>query len=230
MRFYKIGFLLFFFAPSLFSQGNFTAIGLGYSTANITQAQFSEFITQVNQTNAGLTQSFSTDDIFQGYNIFLAFKSGKVLSTLGFSRLRNDYRAEGTIPVISPNAASYKIGSRQTGLSFQFDYFPLRFLGIGGELGYTYSTFRNQQKDLIFGETNQVVDKKGGAHGGLNLILQIPLGSKAFIQLQPYYLRYFFKNDMDNVAAIYLGQGNSAATKTEVNALGGHVKLGIKIQ
>lgn len=230
MRIYKICFLLLFCAPHLLAQDNFTAIGVGYSTANLSQTQFSEFIVQVNNANTGLTQPFSTSDNFQGFNVFMAFQGKKTLSTLGFSHLRNEYKAEGVIPSISPNSVSYKIGSRQSAFSLQIDYFPVRILGFGGELGYTYSTFRDERKDLFFGETDQVVDKKGGLHAGVNLILQIPLGRKAFIQLQPYYLKYLYKNDMDNVAVIYLGSNNSAATKTEVTALGGHIKLGIKIQ
>jgi hypothetical protein len=229
MKIIKTCLLLLLCAPYAQAQEGYSAIGGGYSLANVSQSGFATFLFKVNEANAGLTKKFTTEDQFQGFNLFADFRSGKRQFSLGFSRISNHYKGEGLIPVVSSNAGSYDITSRHNIFSMQLDYFPVKFIGIGVEAGYSYSFFKNQQTDLFFGENNAVVDKKGGLHVGANIILQIPLGQHAFLQIQPYYLRALYQNDMDNVAVIYLGANNTAAAKTELSSLGANLKLGIKI-
>ncbi|MBK8557462.1 MAG: hypothetical protein IPL65_17675 [Lewinellaceae bacterium] len=212
------------------AQKQFTAIGAGYSTAQLTQQQFSDLIVAVNNNNASLSQPFSREDQYQGYNVFMAFMGEKALFSINLSKLRNKYQAMGTIPAVSTNEATYTITSSHTNVGFGLDYFPVSFLGLGVDAGYNYSTFKNAAKDLFFGESNSVVDKKGGLMAGVNVILQIPLGQKAFLQLQPFYTKALYKNDMNNLAIIYLGANNTASETTTISGFGGHVKLGIKIQ
>lgn len=222
--------LLFIKIGSLVAQDEYGAMGIGYGVVTMKQPQFSELLEQTNLENPGLIQPFTMDDLHRGYQVWLAFKNNKTLTTLEFFHTKASYAAEGVIPAISPNSAGYKIGSLHSGVSCLIDYFPVKFIGFGGMFGISYSRFKNEQKDLIFGETNSVVDKKGGFHVGVNVILHIPLGNSAFIQVQPYYLKPIYKNEMDNLAAIYLGQNNTAPKETTISGLGANIKLGIKIQ
>lgn len=207
-----------------------TIIGVGYSGASVSQPKFADLLVEVNDENIGLTKKFDEEGLSQGFNFFGAIGSRKTQIGFTYSRVGQKYRAEGLIPAISSNSAGYKITSRHTQVSGQFDFFLVKFFGIGLNGGYTYSTIRDERKDLIFGETNQVVDKKGGLHGGLHATLQIPLGKAVAFQLQPYFIQAFYKNDMDNIASIYLGQPNSAAKKTNLSMAGIHAKLAIRVQ
>ncbi len=220
-------------ATAVFAQAqedNYTAVAVGYSVANVMQPKLADLLVSINGANAGLTKTFEEDGLSQGFNIFGALHSGKTRIGLSYAKVGHRYRAEGVVPVISSNAAKYKVTSRLVQVLGQIEYYPARVLGIGIDGGYAYSTLRDKHEDLFFGQSNSVVDKKGGLCAGLHLSLQIPLGKGAFLMLQPYYLRALYHNDQDNVAAIYLGQGNSAPRTTPLSAVGAHISFGIKIR
>ncbi|NOT38641.1 MAG: hypothetical protein HOP11_14810 [Saprospiraceae bacterium] len=216
------------FQISLTGQQSISNLGFGYSMVYLNLSEFEDMLVKINTNNQNLTKTFSTDNSFQGFNIFWAIRNKKSITTLQYSRLNNTYKADGKIPVISPNTTSYNITSFHNLFSFQYDYRILKFIGIGAELGYHYSGFKNKYKDLFFGEANSVVDKQGGGFYGANVMLIIPLGSSISFDIQPFYIQSFRKIDMDNLPAIYLGQNHSTATKTSVGGYGVHFKFGLK--
>jgi hypothetical protein len=157
-------------------------------------------------------------------------RSEKTAFILSYQQLFSKSTAAGIIPVISPDAGVFEISTRHSSVTMAYDYYLIRNLAFGAQFGYTYSTIRNSQYELAFGDSKSVVDKKGGMQAGLNAIIEIPLGSSASFQVQPYYMFAFYDMDMDNIANIYLGQGNTAASASDLRGFGVDFKLGITIQ
>lgn len=209
------------------AQSAISNFGVGYSFAVLEMPEFKDLILAINKANPGLTKSFITENQFQGFNVYWAIKNKKSYTAIQYARLNNKYKAEGVISAISPNSASYVIGSHHNLISLQYDYMLIKYLGIGAELGYHFSFFKNEQKDLFFGEVNSVVDKQGGGFYGVNVLLHIPLGRSLHFVVQPFYMQNFGKMDMDNLPVIYLGANHQVEKKTSVGGLGAHVKLGI---
>lgn len=204
-------------------------LGFGYSGAEVKAKEYYDFFTAVNDANTGLTSKFSTNQMHHGYNIFIGSKSEKSSLLFSFSQIWSKSTAEGVIPVVSSNAGKFEISDHHSCVSMIYDYYLISFFGIGGQFGFNYSTIRNRQDELAFGDSKSVVDKKGGLIAGFNLVFHIPLGEAAFIQLQPSYDFAFYKMDMDNIAAIYLGQDNTAAGKSSMKNLGLQARFGISI-
>jgi len=222
--------LLFLLAASgSFAQSGFI-IGAGYSAAWLKTDELSSFFTSVNEANPGLTEQFEAEKPYKGYNILAGSRSEKSAFIVSYQQVFSKSTAEGVIPVISPDAGLFEISTRHSSVTMAYDYYLIRNIAFGGEFGYMYSTIRNSQYELAFGDSKSVVDKKGGLQAGVNTIIEIALGSSAFFQLQPYYRWAFYDMDMDNIASIYLGQGNSASTTSDLRGLGIDFKLGIKIQ
>jgi hypothetical protein len=222
-------FLLLLATLNSFAQSGFI-IGGGYSASWFKTKEFDTFLTSVNTANPGLTTQFETEQPYKGYTLFAGSQSEKSSFLFSYQQLFNKAKAEGIIPVISTDAGTFEIATRHSSVTLAYDYYLLRNLAFGGQFGYTYSTVRNSQYELAFGDSKSVVDKKGGVQAAVNAIIEIPLGSMAFFQLQPYYMLAFYDMDMDNVASIYLGQGNSASATSDLRGLGIDFKLGIKIQ
>lgn len=203
--------------------------GFGYSGAEVKAKEYYDFFNAVNDANTGLTSKFSTSQLHHGYNIFMGSKSEKSSLIFSFSQIWSKSIAEGVIPVVSSNAGKYEISDRHTSVSMIYDYYIISFLGIGGQFGFNYSTIRNRQDELAFGDSKSVVDKNGGLQAGFNVVFHIPLGESAYIQLQPSYDFAFYKMDMNNIAAMYLGQDNTSAGKSSMKNLGVQARFGISI-
>jgi hypothetical protein len=212
-----------------FAQTGFT-IGAGYSASWLNTSELSDFFTLVNEANPGLTDQFESEKSYRGYNLLAGSRSEKSAFIVTYQQVFSKSTAEGIIPVISPDAGLFEIATRHSSVTMAYDYYLVRNLALGGQFGYTYSTIRNSQYELAFGDSKSVVDKKGGLSAGINAIIEIPLGSSAFFQVQPYYMLAFYDMDMDNVANIYLGQGNTAATTSDLRGFGVDLKVGITIQ
>jgi len=226
---YFLSFILLLTLSGSYAQSGFI-FGFGYSGANIKAPRFNDFLKSANQVNTGLTKPFNTDQFHQGYNIWIGSKSQKSTTVLDFHQLTNKITGEGVVNSISSDPGKFEISTRHSSVSFVYDRYLLSFFAVGFQIGYSYSTVRNRQYELAFGESKSVVDKKGGIQPGLNAIIQIPLGKSAFIQLQPYYEFALYKQDMDNIAFMYLGADNTAATKSSLKGMGMHIRLGFEVQ
>lgn len=226
---YFLSFILILSLTSSYAQSGLV-LGFGYSGANIKTPEFNSFIKSANQVNTGLTKPFNTDEFHQGYNIWIGSKKQKSTAILDFHQLINKISGEGVVNSISSDPGKFEISTRHSSVSFIYDRYLLSFFAIGFQFGYSYSTVRNRQYELAFGDSKSVVDKKGGIQPGINAIIEIPLGKSAFIQLQPYYEIALYKQDMDNIAFMYLGAGNDAATKSSLKGMGVHIRLGFEVQ
>ena len=226
----SLSFLFLFLVASVcsFAQSGLIA-GAGYSVAWLKTSEFTSFLTSVNAANPGLTKQFETEKPYRGYNIFAGSRSKKSAFMLSYQQIFSKSTAEGVIPLISPDAGVFEISTRHSTVDMSGDYFLIPNLAFGGQFGYTYSTIRNGQYQLSSGDSKNVVDKKGGFQVGVNAIIEVSLGSSLFFQLKPYYMWALYNMNMNNVASIYLGKGNSAATTSDLRGMGIDFKLGIKI-
>ncbi len=222
-------FLFLVAALNSFAQQGFI-VGAGYSAAWFKTKDIDAFLTSVNAANPGLTTKFETENPYKGYTLSAGSRSEKSSFLFSYQQVFSKAKAEGIIPVISTDAGSFEISTRHSSVTLAYDYYLLHSLAFGGQFGYTYSTIRNRQYELAFGDSKSVVDKKGGLQAAVNAIIEVPLGSSVFFQLQPYYMLAFYDMDMDNIAGIYLGQGNSASTTSDLRGLGIDFRLGIKIR
>ncbi|MBK7223852.1 MAG: hypothetical protein IPH94_21965 [Saprospiraceae bacterium] len=223
-----ISFIFAGLSTSAFSQGSYTSLGVGYNIADYTMPGFSDLLDQINVANPGLTKSFTDDHNYSGFNLHMGFGNKKSCFTIQYARYNKKHTAEGIIPLISPNNATYSIGAHHNFFTFQYQVFPVRFIGLGVHFGYGYSTFKNEQKDLFFGEVNATVDKKGGGVYGINAAFLVPLGTGAQIRVQPAYSIAVYKMDMDNLPIIYLGPNHNAPTESKIKGLSIEASFDIK--
>lgn len=223
-----LAFIAMLLNGKLAAQQTYTSLGVGYQIGDFTMPGFSDLLDQINAANPGLTKPFSDDHNYSGFHLHMGFGNKKSCFTIEYARYNKTHTAEGVLTMISPNIATYSIGAHHNFFTFQYQLFPIRFIGLGAHFGYGYSTFKNEQKDLFFGEVNATVDKKGGGAYGINAAFLVPLGTGVQIKVQPMYTIAMYKMDMDNLPVIYLGPNHNAPTSTKINGLSIQASFDIK--
>jgi hypothetical protein len=211
--------LILAFCQVLKAQSDYSTLGLGYQIASYNLPGFTTLLQNINSNNPGLTKPFSTDYKYSGFHVHYGFGNKRSFFTLQYARYNTSVSAEGLVVAVSSNPATYTIGSHHNFFTAQYQFFPIRFIGVGAHFGYGYSTFNDKQVDLFVGEINNTVDKKGGGVYGINAAVLIPLGSGAQFRFQPEYTIVLYNMDMDNLPKIYLGQSHQAPTATKIKGL-----------
>ncbi|MBK9689005.1 MAG: hypothetical protein IPO65_15080 [Saprospiraceae bacterium] len=150
-----ISFIFAGLSTSAFSQGSYTSLGVGYNIADYTMPGFSDLLDQINVANPGLTKSFTDDHNYSGFNLHMGFGNKKSCFTIQYARYNKKHTAEGIIPLISPNNATYSIGAHHNFFTFQYQVFPVRFIGLGAHFGYGYSTLK-MNKRICFSEKSML--------------------------------------------------------------------------